>query len=114
MGVRGSWHMLCVLWLHGDLQRQREGLWVVRQYVCQFFIMRYLFAHYHRRSAVSGISGWFGISVTYIRFHRGLRAQGIDRKSLPYFSSLQPFAAYYAAVGCLLVVVVSSLPAGDH
>ncbi|KAI0745638.1 amino acid permease/ SLC12A domain-containing protein [Earliella scabrosa] len=66
-----------------------------------------VFGWFVNMSAVSGISGWFGISVTYIRFHRGLRAQGIDRKRLPYFSSLQPFAAYYAAVGCFLVVVFS-------
>ena len=64
--------------------------------------------HIARRSAVSGLSSWFGISVTYIRFHRGLKAQGIDRKTLPFMSSLQPFAAWYAAIGCFLVILVST------
>ena len=59
---------------------------------------------------MAGLSSWFGISVTYIRFHRGLKAQGIDRRTLPFQSSLQPFAAWYAAAGCLLIVVVGTYP----
>ena len=44
--------------------------------------------------------------MTYIRFYRGLKAQGIDRRSLPYHSPLQPFASWYAAIGCFLVAIV--------
>ncbi len=60
------------------------------------------------RTAVAGLSSWFGIAVTYIRFHRGLKAQGIDRKTLPYRSPLQPFAGWYAAIGCFMVALVST------
>ncbi|KAI0745637.1 amino acid permease [Earliella scabrosa] len=66
-----------------------------------------VFGWFVNMSAVSGLSSWFGISVTYIRFHRGLKAQGIDRKTLPFMSSLQPFAAWYAAIGCFLVILFS-------
>ncbi|KAI0644691.1 amino acid permease [Trametes meyenii] len=59
------------------------------------------------RTAVSGLASWFGIGVTYIRFHRGLKAQGIDRKALPYHSTLQPFAAWYATIGCFLAITFS-------
>jgi yeast amino acid transporter len=51
---------------------------------------------------------WFGISFTYIRFYQGLKVQGIDRKTLPYASRLQPFPAWYAMCFCLLICFVSS------
>ncbi|RPD59742.1 hypothetical protein L227DRAFT_575736 [Lentinus tigrinus ALCF2SS1-6] len=41
--------------------------------------------------SVAGLTSWFGIAVTYIRFHRGLQVQGIDRRTLPYRS---PFSSY--------------------
>ncbi|KAH9858980.1 amino acid permease [Lenzites betulinus] len=58
-------------------------------------------------TAIAGLSSWFGIGVTYIRFYRGLKAQGIDRNSLPYHSPLQPFAAWYATIGCFTAVLFS-------
>lgn len=62
------------------------------------------------RTAVAGLSSWFGIGVTYIRFYRGLKAQGIDRMTLPYRAPLQPFAAWYATIGCFIVVLVKVNP----
>ncbi|KAI8992910.1 amino acid permease [Trametes punicea] len=59
------------------------------------------------RTAVAGLISWFGIGVTYIRFYRGLKAQGIDRKTLPYRSPLQPFAGWYTTIGCFLAILFS-------
>lgn len=53
---------------------------------------------------------WFCIAVTYIRFHKGLKAQGIDRKSLPFRAPFQPFAAWYAAILCFVVCFVRTYP----
>ena len=50
---------------------------------------------------------WFGISVTYIRFHRGFKLQGFDRAKLPYSSGLQPYLAYYAAITTWVICFVS-------
>ncbi|KZT11237.1 amino acid permease [Laetiporus sulphureus 93-53] len=47
-------------------------------------------------TAIAGLSNWFAISVTYVRFRKGLAAQGIDRKTLPFASALQPYAAWWA------------------
>jgi amino acid transporter len=33
-------------------------------------------------------------------------AQGYDRKSLPYASALQPYAAWYAAISCFIICLV--------
>lgn len=58
-------------------------------------------------TAIAGLSSWFAISVTYLRFRQGLKVQGIDRKSLPYQSPFQPFAAWYAAILCFIVCLLS-------
>ncbi|KAJ4294787.1 general amino acid permease agp2 [Collariella sp. IMI 366227] len=44
--------------------------------------------------------------VTYIRFHKALKAQGVDRSTLPYTAWLQPYAAWYALVGCFVMTFV--------
>ncbi|KAL1743452.1 amino acid permease/ SLC12A domain-containing protein [Schizophyllum fasciatum] len=46
------------------------------------------------------------ISYTYLRFHKALRLQGIARESLPHRSRWQPFCAYYALTGTLIMAFV--------
>lgn len=41
--------------------------------------------------------------VTYLCFHRALRAQGIPRESLPYRGFGQPYAAWYALVATFVM-----------
>jgi amino acid transporter len=65
-----------------------------------------VFGWFANMTAVAGLMTWFGIAVTYIRFYAGTKAQGIDRSRLPYSSKLQPFAAWYAAISCLLICFV--------
>jgi amino acid transporter len=57
-----------------------------------------VFNWFSNMSAVSGMFTWFGICLTEIRFRAGLKAQGIDSRSLPWQSKLQPYAAYYGIV----------------
>ncbi|PCH35836.1 amino acid permease [Wolfiporia cocos MD-104 SS10] len=66
-----------------------------------------VFGWFANMTAIAGLSSWFAISVTYIRFRKGLAAQGIDRKTLPFASRLQPFAAWYAAILCFTVCFFS-------
>ncbi|KAJ3510870.1 hypothetical protein NLJ89_g4431 [Agrocybe chaxingu] len=46
------------------------------------------------------------ISFTYIRFHQGLKAQGISRDTLPHKSFWQPFCGYYALAGTFTMAFV--------
>jgi len=46
------------------------------------------------------------IAFTYLRFHKALKAQGIDRASLPHRSFWQPFSAYYALTGTLIMALI--------
>ncbi|KAK7694580.1 hypothetical protein QCA50_001766 [Cerrena zonata] len=66
-----------------------------------------VFGWFANMTSVAGLMTWFGISVTYIRFHAGFKAQGFDRKSLPYASPLQPYAAWYAAIACIVICFFS-------
>lgn len=44
--------------------------------------------------------------ATYICFHRALKAQGIDRRTLPYRGWWQPYAAWYGLAGCFVMAFV--------
>lgn len=46
------------------------------------------------------------MSVTYIFFHRALKAQGIDRKTLPYVGWWQPWCAYIGTAGMTTMVCI--------
>ncbi|KAF5331174.1 hypothetical protein D9619_005353 [Psilocybe cf. subviscida] len=43
------------------------------------------------------------ISLSYIRFHKAMKAQGIPRDTLPYRTRFQPFCGYYGLV-CTVVM----------
>ncbi|KAH0525437.1 hypothetical protein TsFJ059_007804 [Trichoderma semiorbis] len=51
-----------------------------------------------------GIIDYLVMSVTYLWFYRACKAQGVDRKSLPYVGWGQPYCAIIALVIQLLVV----------
>lgn len=67
-----------------------------------------VFGWFANMTAVAGLLTWFGICLTYIRFYGGMKAQGIDRTTLPYYSKLQPYAAWYAMLSTLFVCFVSA------
>ncbi|CEL56780.1 Dicarboxylic amino acid permease OS=Saccharomyces cerevisiae (strain ATCC 204508 / S288c) GN=DIP5 PE=1 SV=1 [Rhizoctonia solani AG-1 IB] len=66
-----------------------------------------VFNWFANMTAVAGLMTWFGICFTYIRFHAGMKAQGIDRSTLPFSSNLQPYAAWYAMIFCLIICFFS-------
>ena len=65
-------------------------------------------------ASVAGLMTWFGTCYTYTRFYAGMKVQGIDRKTLPFASSLQPFAAWYALIWCLVICLVRLSVAIHH
>jgi amino acid transporter len=66
-----------------------------------------VFRWFSNMTSVAGLMTWFGISVTYIRFYAGLKAQGINRKTLPFYSRLQPYAAWYVLVSTLIINITA-------
>jgi amino acid permease len=65
-----------------------------------------VFGWFANMTAVAGLMTWFGICFTYIRFYKGIVAQGLDRSKLPYASNIQPFAAWYGAIACMVICFV--------
>lgn len=51
-----------------------------------------------------GIIDFIVMSVTYICFYNACKAQGFDRKTLPYYGRFQPYGAYIALVIQTLIV----------
>ncbi|KAI0078940.1 amino acid permease [Panus rudis PR-1116 ss-1] len=66
-----------------------------------------VFGWFANMTSIAGLMTWFGIAVTYIRFYAGFKQQGFDRSKLPYASALQPYAAWYAAIACIVVCFFS-------
>jgi len=66
-----------------------------------------VFGWFANMTSIAGLMTWFGICVTYIRFYKGMKAQGYERKHLPFASPLQPYAAWYAMIFCLVVCFFS-------
>ncbi|KAI0798668.1 amino acid permease [Irpex lacteus] len=66
-----------------------------------------VFGWFANMTSVSGLMSWFGISIIYTRFYAGVKAQGLDRRSLPFRAPLQPFAAWYSAAFALFVCIMS-------
>ncbi|KAI0639339.1 amino acid permease [Trametes polyzona] len=66
-----------------------------------------VFGWFVNMTSIAGLMTWFGICVTYVRFYKGFKLQGFDRKTLPYAHVLQPYAAYYAIFMCLLICFFS-------
>lgn len=59
--------------------------------------------------AVAGLMNWFSIVVTYVRFYKGVVAQGIDRSKLPYHHKLNPYAAWFAVIACPTICLVRTM-----
>ncbi|PCH33606.1 amino acid permease [Wolfiporia cocos MD-104 SS10] len=66
-----------------------------------------VFNWFANMTSIAGLMTWFGICVTYIRFYKGFKLQGLDRSALPYASNLQPFAAWYGMIACFIVCLFS-------
>ncbi|KAF8550181.1 amino acid permease [Imleria badia] len=96
----------------------RSGLPHVAVGVCSCFaLLAYLtikegpgkvFAWFSGFSSTAGLVTWFGIGVTYLRFYEGLKAKRIDRKTLPFASRIQPFAAWWCVCGSGFSLIFSA------
>ncbi|KAF8807581.1 amino acid permease [Phlegmacium glaucopus] len=66
-----------------------------------------VFTWFSNMTAIAGLLTWFGICVTYLRFYKGMKIQGMDRNKLPYFSRLQPYAAWYALISISVICLLN-------
>ncbi|OCF42818.1 hypothetical protein I317_03295 [Kwoniella heveanensis CBS 569] len=57
--------------------------------------------------AVMGLVEWMGICLAYIGFRRAMKAQGFDRKALPYHHPLAYFGAWFALISFAVIILFS-------
>ncbi|OQV09777.1 hypothetical protein CLAIMM_13863 [Cladophialophora immunda] len=72
------------------------------------------FGYFSNMTAICGIISWSGILWTSIRWHKGLKVNGFDRKSLPYRAPLQPYLSYYGIAVCVIVLIFGGFGAFIH
>lgn len=48
----------------------------------------------------------FSVSLTYIHFYRAMKAQGVDRNTLPYKGRFQPYTSYIAVTSTALLTLL--------
>ncbi|KAJ5298991.1 Amino acid/polyamine transporter I [Penicillium atrosanguineum] len=73
-----------------------------------------VFGYFSNMTAICGMISWTGILWTSIRWHKGLKAQGIDRQTLPYRAPFQPYLSYYGMSICILVIIFGGFSAFIH
>ncbi|VVT51259.1 uncharacterized protein SAPINGB_P003037 [Magnusiomyces paraingens] len=59
---------------------------------------------------VSQVINFCTLCVTYVRFYYALKAQGIDRRTLPYRGYFQPYAAYIGMVCTFAMMFLAGYP----
>ncbi|KAI0155573.1 amino acid transporter-like protein [Pestalotiopsis sp. NC0098] len=57
--------------------------------------------------SVAALVNWSIILITYLRFQYGCRAQGIDRRELPWAAPLQPYLSWASLVMFILLLLTS-------
>jgi amino acid transporter len=66
------------------------------------------FTYLYDISAVSILLVWWAIMITYLRFHHGMKVQGLPRSILPYQAPLQPYLSWFALIFFTLVILLSA------
>lgn len=58
--------------------------------------------------SICGVLTWITILITYIRFDKAVRAQGIDKSTFAYVAPLQPYGAYFALFFCCILALIKN------
>ena len=68
--------------------------------------VRLLLVREHVADQFPGLIDYIVMCITYIFFYRACKAQGVDRKTLPYTGYLQPYCAWFALVWLVVLTGV--------
>ncbi|KZT00581.1 general APC amino acid permease [Laetiporus sulphureus 93-53] len=95
----------------------KKGLPIVSVLVCSCFAFlsfmsvssgaNTVFLWLQNLSTTSGFFSWGAMCVTYLRFYKGLKVQGIDRKQLTYWNRLQPYLAIWSIFWLTIFILIT-------
>ncbi|EIN12719.1 hypothetical protein PUNSTDRAFT_111114 [Punctularia strigosozonata HHB-11173 SS5] len=55
-------------------------------------------------TALGSMLTWWGIGVTFLRFHRGMKVQGMSRDVLPFHTMFQPYFAWAVVIAFTIIM----------
>ncbi|KAJ5368415.1 amino acid permease/ SLC12A domain-containing protein [Penicillium cataractarum] len=58
-------------------------------------------------STVSGLIAWATLCFCYVRFHAGMKTQGVSRDTVPWRSPFQPYTAWYGFIGATTITFIT-------
>ncbi|CDO94804.1 unnamed protein product [Kluyveromyces dobzhanskii CBS 2104] len=70
-----------------------------------------VFTYFVNCVSIFGLLSWISILITYIRFDKAFRVQGIDKNTLAYQSPWQPYGAWFSLIFCILIGLIKNFPA---
>jgi amino acid transporter len=47
---------------------------------------------------------WWGIAITFLRFHKGMKVQGLSRDVLPFHTVFQPYFAWAVLISFSIII----------
>ncbi|EIM89167.1 uncharacterized protein STEHIDRAFT_94289 [Stereum hirsutum FP-91666 SS1] len=66
-----------------------------------------VFGWFVNLASVASLINYSWMCLTWIQFNRGLKAQGIERASLPFKGKFVPYAAWVGLIGCLVLTITN-------
>ncbi|TVY31191.1 putative proline-specific permease [Lachnellula hyalina] len=75
-----------------------------------------VFAWFQNLTTIASLFTWCSICIAYIRFHKALKAQGVDRNTLVFRSRFQPYTAWVALIFFALIIIFNGFDVfvGEH
>lgn len=73
-----------------------------------------VFGWFQSLTTITSLFTWCSILVAYIRFHKALQAQGVDRNTLPMKSWGQPYTAWAALIFFIIIIVFNGFAVFTH
>jgi len=64
-----------------------------------------VFIWFYNITSISSLFTWVSICVAYLKFYYALAAQGISRSELPFKSACQPYAAWFALIYFVVIIL---------
>lgn len=64
-----------------------------------------VFEWFQNLTTIAQLFTWCSICIAYLRFHKALKAQGVDRNTLVFKSVWQPYTAWFALIYFFIIIV---------
>lgn len=64
-----------------------------------------VFGWFQNLTTIAGLFTWCSICISYVQFHKALKAQGVDRNTLVFRSPFQPYTAWFAFTFFAIIIL---------